>query len=855
MSRRILLHTLLASALAASAIAPARAHQPPARNMETLAHLNQYPVPADGIRWPYSSCWVYVHQDGREYALLGVSSGTAIYNITDPESPYRVGFIDGPPSIWREMKSYRSWVYVVTEGTGTGRGVQIVRMTDPEQPVLVNTYVGSFIRSHTVSVDTSRALLICNGTWNGTGSQTGVRVLSLANPEAPAEIGWWPGTVVPFGDSLYVHDTQIDGTRWWFSSIGAGLLRLVDASDPAHPTLLQDFGYPLARTHSSWISADGRYVYACNEDNGLPITVIDVQNPASMQVVGEVTSNPAAIMHNPRVLGSELWVSAYTEGVRVFDLADPTRPAMAAWADTYEGPSGGYNGVWEVCPYLPSGTVVVSDMNTGLFLFRPRREHGVIWVHARETVGDANVPEAHVELASEELHSNTDALGIATLAPLPGADSVVVSRFGFVTARVPFSIATGGRDTVEVALTRLPSRDVTVRVKNIVTGAPIDGAHVEFVGTPLHGHTEAAGEVAWTGAPVQRYDVEVTAPGFAPQEFSWWPSAQPLEVPLTPVLLWDALETAPTGWTVGAAGDNATSGLWTRVEPLGTGPRAGGIPQARPRMRPGLPPRPGETPLHEDHELPQQGNAAPYADNTPGAGTFCFVTGQGTDSTLWDQADVDSGRTTLTSPWMPMVGLSRPMLSLWRWFHSYDASDTEQPDPADHLVIALTKDGTNWVVVDSIVGSANAWTESRFDVRALLGAGGLVRLRVVATDGGLPSTVEAAVDDVAIYEGDAPPLDVPTSRPGLRLEPARPNPARGEVTFSLSVPQATTARFEVLDVAGRIVHAQTQSIAAGVTTLAWSGRDAHGGHVSPGVYLARVRVDGQDLLRRFALVR
>jgi len=854
MWHRILLRTLLPGALLASVALPARAHQPPARNLATLAHLNQYPVPADGIRWPYSSCWAYAHADGREYALLGVSDGTAIYNITDPEAPYRVGFIAGPPSIWREMKSYRSWVYIVTEGTGTGRGVQIVRMTDPENPVLVNTYVGSFLRSHTVSVDTTRALLVCNGTWNGAGSQTGVRVLSLADPESPVEIGWWPGTVVPFGDSLYVHDTQIDGTRWWFSSIGAGTLRAIDASDPAQPTLLHDFSYPLARTHSSWIEGSGRYVYACNEDNGLPITVIDVQDPAAMQVVGGVTSNPAAIMHNPRVLGSELWVSAYTEGVRVFDLADPVRPAMSAWADTYEGPSGGYNGAWEVCPYLPSGTVVASDMNTGLFLFRPQRLHGVIWVRVRESGSGAPVPAAHAELASEELHSTTDASGLATLAPLPGADSVVVSRFGFATARVPFAIATGARDTIDISLVRLPARDVSVRVTDLVGGGPIAGAHVEFVGTPLHDHTDAAGEAAWEAAPVQAYTIDVSAPGYAPQSLTWWPTVAPLRLPLEPVLLWDALESASTGWTVGAPGDDATSGVWTRVEPLGTGPRSGAIAPTRAIARPGLPPRPGESPLHEDHELPTQGNAAPYADNTP-VGSFCFVTGQGTDSTNWDQADVDGGRTTLTSPWLPLIGMTRPMVSLWRWFHSYDATDTEQPDPADHLVLSLSRDGVSWTVVDTIRGRANAWTETRIDVRASLGAGSLVKLRLAATDGGLPSTVEAAVDDVAVYDGEAIALEVPPPDLALHLALTGPHPARGQVSFSLQVPMTGRVDFEVLDIAGRRWHADSRELSRGRHTLTWRGVHARGGRAAAGVYLARVRVAGEERVQRFVLAR
>ncbi len=853
MSRRILLPLLALSALAAC-VAPARAHETAVRNLDVLAHVNEFPVPAEGIRWAYSSCWAYVHDDGREFAMLGVSDGTAIYDISDPVRPRRVAFIPGPPSIWREMKQYRSWIYIVTEGTGAGRGVQIVRMTDPDRPVLAATYTGSFIRAHTLSVDTTRALLLCNGTWNGTGSQTGVRVLSLADPEAPAEIGWWPGTTIPFADSLYVHDVQVDGTRWWLSSIGAGALRLLDAADPSRPVLIGDFSYPRARTHSSWTSADGRHVYACNEDNALPITILDVQDPADMRVVGEFTSNPAAIMHNPRVLGRELWVSAYTEGVRVFDLTDPVRPALAAWADTYDGPSGGYNGVWEVCPYLPSGTIVASDMSSGLHLLRARREHAFLWVRVREAGTGRPLAGAHVALAGGELHTESAADGLCTLAPLPGADTLVVSRFGSVTARVPFSAVTGGRDTVDVLLAPLPTRDVRVQVTHALTHAPVADAHVEFADTPLHGHTGADGVVSFAAAPLQRYDVQVSAPGFVTRAFPWWPAAAPLAVPLSPVARWEPLEEWNAFWVVGAPGDDATSGHWTRVVPAGTGPRPGAPTGRSERASSRRVPRPAPGPLHEEEAVLTQGNAAPYADNTPSPGTHCFVTGQGGDSTDWDEADVDGGRTTLTSAWIPLTGLSRPVLSLWRWFYSHDASDTEQPDPDDSLTISLSRDGRDWLRVQTLRGHLNRWTESRFDVTGVLGPCEFVRVRFAATDGGRPTTVEAGVDDLAVWDGEAPPLGAEPAAAAWRLSPAHPNPAGADVTFTLTLPGAAEARIEILEVTGRRVHEQRVHLGAGVSSWRWDGRRDGGMH-PPGVYLARVRVGDRTLVRRFVLAR
>src|SRR5262245_34798514 len=111
------------------AVAPSAHAQIPMRNMTLLSHFDDYPPPAGGIG--YSACWSYIHHDGREYAVIGTTGGTAIYNVTDPANAYRVGFIPGPNSMWREMKSYRNWIYVVSEGGGTGQGLQIIRMSNP----------------------------------------------------------------------------------------------------------------------------------------------------------------------------------------------------------------------------------------------------------------------------------------------------------------------------------------------------------------------------------------------------------------------------------------------------------------------------------------------------------------------------------------------------------------------------------------------------------------------------------------------------------------------------------------------------------------------------------------------------
>jgi hypothetical protein len=173
-TRRAALLLLISLALPVTAVRAA----PVSRNVTLLGHLDNYAG--------YSACCSYVHSDGREYAILGTTTGTSIVNITNPSAPYEVAFIPGLGSQWREMKQFKNYVYITTEATGGG--VQIVRMLDPEHPVLVKTYTGTFNHEHTVSVDSTRSLLILNGTRLD-GIQTGMRVRCLPDGLRARQLG------------------------------------------------------------------------------------------------------------------------------------------------------------------------------------------------------------------------------------------------------------------------------------------------------------------------------------------------------------------------------------------------------------------------------------------------------------------------------------------------------------------------------------------------------------------------------------------------------------------------------------------------------------------------------------------
>lgn len=162
------------------------------------------------------------------------------------------------------------------------------------------------------------------------------------------------------------------------------------------------------------------------------------------------------------------------------------------------------------------------------------------------------------------------------------------------------------------------------------------------------------------------------------------------------------------GWTVGAAGDNATAGLWTLVDPVGTA-------------------------------------AQPEDDHTPAPGVRCWVTGQGAVGGGAGAADVDGGTTTLVSPVLDGSDLASE-LAYFRWYSNNQGSAPNE----DSMPVEWSVDGTTWTQLELVSANAGAWVQVRRPLASFLPAPGPFRIRFRARDLGAGSVVEAGVDDVRV---------------------------------------------------------------------------------------------------------
>ncbi|HKW51882.1 MAG TPA: choice-of-anchor B family protein, partial [Candidatus Eisenbacteria bacterium] len=773
------LAAILAVACVASA-APNAAIAAVSRNVTLLAHLDNYAA--------YSACWSYVHSDGREYAILGTDAGTSIVNITNPSLPYEVAFIPGLPSVWREMKQYRNWVYISTEAAGGG--IQIVRMTNPESPVLVKTYTTNFNHAHTVAVDTMRALLILNGTRLD-GIQTGMRILSLADPENPVEVGSYL--------TDYVHDSWVRNDTLYASCISSAIMRVLDFANPAAPTEIVSWTYPGARTHSAEKSRDGRYLYACDEMNYGTLKVFDMQNVFTHPMVREITVNPLSIVHNVHVKRDTAFIAWYTEGVRLFDLTDPSLPAEWGYYDTYRSFSGGFHGVWEVAPFYPSGTFIASDIESGLYIFRANPNYGTLRITVRDA-GSVPIPGADVVTVGETDSTRTQSFGTACLALAPGSHTVRVRKWGYQDAFVTGGITKGAHDFIDVVLQPAAVGTIAGAVRRASDSAGLEDATIEDRESPLLTTSGSSGGYSLTGTPPGTYELVCDRAGYGPQTrlVTMQPSATMTENwSLLRAAWYDSCD-ADKGWSLSAAGDNATDGLWVRAEPVGTSfgsaiknPTARGNPGAASAFLPGT--RAPQHPEPEEGGFSQDGPVQPDDDASPGTG-FCFVTGNGAVGGAPADGDVDGGKTTLTSPPLPVGGMTDPTIGFRRWYYM------NTPGEPDSLLIDLSSDGVNWVRARTIRESHPDWHPELIRVKDYIVPGATVRVRFIAQDEGVSSIVEAAIDDLELHDAALVPTHVgegTAGAPRAVLSAPRPNPTSRTTTITLRLKDAGPARVAV----------------------------------------------------------
>ncbi|MGH7502161.1 MAG: choice-of-anchor B family protein [Longimicrobiales bacterium] len=333
----------------------------------------------------------------REYALVGRNRGIAMVDVTDPAEPVYLGVLPGNRAGARDVKVFRDHLFFVGDWAGE-HGLLIFDLkrlrTLRETPVefTADARYDGMASAHNLVMDTETGTAIPVGASDGGNTcGGGLHMVDVSSPVSPVFAGCYTDTEGLIWKGR-THDAQCvvyrgPDARYSERQIcfvaNETALRIVDITDKIRPAPISSATYPTrAYVHQGWLTEDQRYFFMNDEaDELLGLTartrtliwdVADLEDPI---LAGEYLGPDASTDHNLYINGNRMYLANYQAGVRVVDISDPLRPVEIGFFDTtpYGGnPPGWFGGAWSAYPFLESGTVLVSSINEGLFLLRPR---------------------------------------------------------------------------------------------------------------------------------------------------------------------------------------------------------------------------------------------------------------------------------------------------------------------------------------------------------------------------------------------------------------------------------------------------------------------------------------------------
>jgi choice-of-anchor B domain-containing protein len=326
-------------------------------------------------------------ETGREYALVGRSTGTAFVDISNPTQPVYVGDLPAhtAPSPWRGIKVFANHAFIVSEAVNHGLQVfdltQLRTVTTTPVTFSETAHYAGFGSTHTLALNTRTGFAYAAGTRTCEG---GLHVVDVRTPAAPRTAGC-------FSFDGYTHETQcviyqgpdtVYRGREICLNSNEDTLTIVDTTDKLEQVQVSRSGYGgSAYTHQGWLTDDQRFFLVNDEGDEQAFRhptrtwIWDVSDLDAPVLLTYYDGPTASIDHNLYVRGSLVYESNYRSGLRVLDASQVAQGGLSelGFFDVYPAddlPS--FNGAWTSYPFFSSGVVIVNGIEQGLFVVRPR---------------------------------------------------------------------------------------------------------------------------------------------------------------------------------------------------------------------------------------------------------------------------------------------------------------------------------------------------------------------------------------------------------------------------------------------------------------------------------------------------
>lgn len=374
----------------------------------------------------------------KEYALVGLTNGMSFVDISDPVNPLVVGRLpesnlnakfkqlsleEYPAcnlglgqtqrsksitegSSWRDVKVFENHAFIVSDGQPHGMQVfDLTRLREYDSEVIEFTHdflYDEFGPSHNIVINEVTGFAYATGVTQSERGEsrgsTGLHIVDIRDPKSPIFAGRFfdPETEVPSASSAgtgYIHDAQCviyegsDGTykdqEICFNS-AEGALVIADVTDKENPETISFKSHPdMKYSHQGWLTEDQSYFLMNDEldernlGRGTKTYIWDVQDLDAPEFLGYYEHSTSSIDHNLYIKGNYVYQSNYNAGLQILDITNVANASLerVAYFDTQPNTdAANFSGTWSNYPFFKSGLVILSDIESGLFIVKPELE-------------------------------------------------------------------------------------------------------------------------------------------------------------------------------------------------------------------------------------------------------------------------------------------------------------------------------------------------------------------------------------------------------------------------------------------------------------------------------------------------
>ncbi len=758
-------------------------------NTTLLAHI-ELPGGEDG-----NDVWGYTDENGLEYAIMGGASHTYIWSLEDYENPIQRAAIEGTTTIWRDMKVWEDHIYVTADNTQQNNnfdGLLIIDMSEAPDNITFeferetynvgqgNEQLGS---CHNIYIDEDGYAYLA-GCNLGEG---GVIILDLADKDNPAYVG--------ATNDRYSHDVYVKDSIMYTSDVFNGIFSMYDIRDRSNPEFINGAATSFDFTHNAWLSDDGNYLFTTDERANAYVDAFDISDPQDIQKIDSYrpldTEGRGVIPHNTHYLNGYLVTSWYTDGLKVIDANKPDNLVEVAKYDTWSGQDGDFFGCWGAYPFFPSGKMLASDINSGLYVL------DIEFIRASYLEGKITNAATGLPIVNSTITILESALNRKTSNPAgnyktgqaeQGTFPVRIEHPNYEIAMAMATLVSGEVTILDVELNQ---SILNVNVVD-VNGSPIEDAKV-YISSDTNNlmnevSTDASGNATLGVRANETYIFQSAKWGYQGTELvDYFFDGGTDVVTLTLTEGYEDDFFANLGWNIDG---DASAGVWFR-----------GIPNATTVS--------GQT-------------INPGNDSSDDIGEFAFVTGNAPGVT-WTQDDIDNGFTTIQSPDMNWTNASIYTITFDSWFYIGGNPNT----PLDDSLFVFIGNGTDEILIHTETERSPEWTPQSFNINETdITFTENMYMRVRASDEREGNIVEAGIDKFKAI------TDIVENT--IEIDPnwiftAAPNPFEDQLIIEAI--DNEESQLIITDLLGRVLINQRYTSSESINTKAWNS----------GMYLVQLR--------------